>query len=402
MEFVVSSANPARQKTGALVLPVFDRRKLSAAGRTVDEATGGRIKAVLASGDFDGKAGVEWEILNPLPKNLSYQKRKGMLTVATDPGSFHGGAATHKNVFLIDNPAEDGRDFRITARVVDFHPTKAYQQATLVCWNDAANYIKLAYECGNDDATPRLTAIGETAEDASNRTDFPGITHDGELWLRMTKCGSRYYFSFSIDGKTFHEKGSLTWGNGQPEQLGFTACRPNNPNVPEIDAHFDYVEVEVAQGTDVTDSVTLSAADVTLRIAETKENAGLYFQRADLFARHGRWKQAAADLQSGLEQSPDDRLRLFQAAILHCYLNNEEEYKTYCNALVEKFGSTDDWHAAEMVAKPHLIAAEVLNREEAIEDLTNHKWPIGSCWCRAWLRCGKTSRPRPRNTSRSA
>jgi len=55
MEFTVSTANPARQKTGALVIGVFDRRKLSGLGAAVDKASEGHIKSVLASGDLDGK-----------------------------------------------------------------------------------------------------------------------------------------------------------------------------------------------------------------------------------------------------------------------------------------------------------------------------------------------------------
>jgi leucyl aminopeptidase len=56
MEFTVSTADPARQKAGALVVPVFDRRKLSEAGRAVDRAADGYLRSVLANGDLDGKA----------------------------------------------------------------------------------------------------------------------------------------------------------------------------------------------------------------------------------------------------------------------------------------------------------------------------------------------------------
>jgi len=55
MEFSVTTADPAQQKTGALVIGVFDHRKLSAVGTDIDRASDGRLGRVLASGDLDGQ-----------------------------------------------------------------------------------------------------------------------------------------------------------------------------------------------------------------------------------------------------------------------------------------------------------------------------------------------------------
>lgn len=56
METSVSSASPARRKTDALIVGVFDRRKLTDTAKAIDEASDGHLRAVLASGDMDGKA----------------------------------------------------------------------------------------------------------------------------------------------------------------------------------------------------------------------------------------------------------------------------------------------------------------------------------------------------------
>ena len=55
MDFTVTAADPARQKTGAIVLGVFDRRKLSRVGVEIDRASDGYLRRILANGDLDGQ-----------------------------------------------------------------------------------------------------------------------------------------------------------------------------------------------------------------------------------------------------------------------------------------------------------------------------------------------------------
>jgi leucyl aminopeptidase len=57
MEFKIKTGDLARHKTPCLVLGVFEKRKLTPAGETVDQASGGRLAAVLKKGDLDGETG---------------------------------------------------------------------------------------------------------------------------------------------------------------------------------------------------------------------------------------------------------------------------------------------------------------------------------------------------------
>ncbi len=57
MEFSIKSAAPEKQKTGCVVVGVFEGGKLSAPAHAVDAACGGFLKAVLAHGDLDPKPG---------------------------------------------------------------------------------------------------------------------------------------------------------------------------------------------------------------------------------------------------------------------------------------------------------------------------------------------------------
>lgn len=57
MEFHVTSGNPEKQRSGCLVIGVFEARKLSAAGKELDKASGGSLTALLHRGDIEGRVG---------------------------------------------------------------------------------------------------------------------------------------------------------------------------------------------------------------------------------------------------------------------------------------------------------------------------------------------------------
>ncbi len=56
MEFSVTTAAPKTEATDALVVGVFDRRQLSAAGVELDRASESYLQAILDTGDMDGKS----------------------------------------------------------------------------------------------------------------------------------------------------------------------------------------------------------------------------------------------------------------------------------------------------------------------------------------------------------
>jgi len=56
-EFSIKTGSPEKLRTGCVVAGVFEEHKLSASARVLDKASGGRIAAVLKSGDMNGTAG---------------------------------------------------------------------------------------------------------------------------------------------------------------------------------------------------------------------------------------------------------------------------------------------------------------------------------------------------------
>ncbi len=57
MEFSIKNGSPEKLRAGALVVGVFESRKLTAAASALDAASKGRIAEIVASGDMEGKAG---------------------------------------------------------------------------------------------------------------------------------------------------------------------------------------------------------------------------------------------------------------------------------------------------------------------------------------------------------
>src|SRR3990172_7940445 len=57
MEFIVKSGTPEKQRSGCIVVGVFESRKLSAVAHQIDEVSGGAIGAIVRRGDLDGKPG---------------------------------------------------------------------------------------------------------------------------------------------------------------------------------------------------------------------------------------------------------------------------------------------------------------------------------------------------------
>lgn len=57
MEFKVKNGDANKQRVGCVVAGIFDKRKLSAAAKQLDKASGGSITALMKRGDMDGKKG---------------------------------------------------------------------------------------------------------------------------------------------------------------------------------------------------------------------------------------------------------------------------------------------------------------------------------------------------------
>ena len=69
MEFSIKSGNPEKQRTGCVVVGIFQTRKLSPAAEAIDRASGGHLSEILHYGDMDGKLGATL-LLHKVPNML--------------------------------------------------------------------------------------------------------------------------------------------------------------------------------------------------------------------------------------------------------------------------------------------------------------------------------------------
>jgi leucyl aminopeptidase len=67
MEFSIKSGSPEKQRTGCVVVGVYEGRKLSASAQSIDDASGHYIADVLRRGDLEGKPGTTL-LLHNVPK----------------------------------------------------------------------------------------------------------------------------------------------------------------------------------------------------------------------------------------------------------------------------------------------------------------------------------------------
>jgi len=57
MEFIVKSGTPEKQRSGCIVVSVFESRKLSVVAQQIDAVSGGTISGILRRGDLEGRPG---------------------------------------------------------------------------------------------------------------------------------------------------------------------------------------------------------------------------------------------------------------------------------------------------------------------------------------------------------
>ncbi len=183
------------------------------------------------------------------------------------------------------------------------------------------------------------------------------------LWLRLARLGNHYVYASSTDGKRFVRHGLMAWGGGEPRFVGLAAIAPGDPAPPEVDVSFDFFDVQRPVGSAVVRPMDLPIVEVTEAIKRKPEDAELWFRRADLYARRGRWQEAADDLAKGLDLAPENHWHWYRSACLQLQIGNQEEYDRHCREMLRRFGETRTAHIAERVAKICLLSPDPVDTD---------------------------------------
>ena len=121
MEFSIKSGNPAKVKTGCVVVGVHEGRKLSAAAADLDKASGGYLTEILRSGDHGGRKGstlllhkvrkvaADRVLLVGLGESSEFAESPYRAAVAAAIRALEGTGATEAACYLTDLPVP-GRD----------------------------------------------------------------------------------------------------------------------------------------------------------------------------------------------------------------------------------------------------------------------------------------------------
>lgn len=145
-----------------------------------------------------------------------------------------------------------GQDFQLTTCVVGFAPTVHWQQAALLCWNDADNYVKLSFEASRENRT-EIVFLSERGGIRAERSRARLGDRPGRLWLRLIKVGDVYAVASSRDGERFEIHCLRTWKGGDPKFVGLTAIAPGDRPV-EIDVSFEFFEVATLSASETEQS----------------------------------------------------------------------------------------------------------------------------------------------------
>jgi tetratricopeptide (TPR) repeat protein len=101
------------------------------------------------------------------------------------------------------------------------------------------------------------------------------------------------------------------------------------------------------------------------------QSAGWLRFRGDLWARTGRWKEAAADFAKLIELDPTNHENYHFLAPLLVQSGDLDAYRRHCAHVVERFGKTNDPAIAERMAKDCLILPSSGAKLDAVADMAD-------------------------------
>lgn len=88
-------------------------------------------------------------------------------------------------------------------------------------------------------------------------------------------------------------------------------------------------------------------------------------------AARGNWDLALRSFNVDVSRSPDDNLAQIRLATLLAYVDDTQQYRSQCQAIISRFGTTDDPLIAERTARVCLLAPGALGELAEVSELLN-------------------------------
>jgi tetratricopeptide (TPR) repeat protein len=133
---------------------------------------------------------------------------------------------------------------------------------------------------------------------------------------------------------------------------------PDYPPAPPV--HAPLRPFQVIDVSEADKRLAQQADDALLKrlmvaVERDPENVARRWERGDWYARHGRWKEAAADYVLALERKPPDDAERWLHAAPALAAGDGPGYRRLRHAMLERFGATQDPKEAERLAKGCLV-----------------------------------------------
>ncbi len=176
---------------------------------TCGKCTAGTCAENLLAGsdEFNSTTlGSQWSFVNPDPANWSLSAVPGDLQLNTAGGSVWTTVNTAKNIVLQAVPSGS---FDIITHL-DFNPTKNYQTAGILLWQDMDNFVWLnrGY-CGP--CTPWQSMIGLSVEKAASASSPATALYTvSSMYLKLSVSAGLATGYYSVDGKIWILLGTVT------------------------------------------------------------------------------------------------------------------------------------------------------------------------------------------------
>ena len=192
---------------------------------------------LTGSDEFNSTSlGSQWSIVNQDSANWSLSTTPGSLQLTALDGDIWGATNTAKNIFLQAAPSGS---FEIVTRVT-LSPSKNYQEAYLVLWQDYDNWVRLTRTyCSGCNPTGQAVALD---------VEKGGVPTSGALatvsatttWLKLAVSGGQTTAFYSLDGGNWIQVGTST--TPSTFSVGLTATDVS-AGAPFISANFDFFHV---------------------------------------------------------------------------------------------------------------------------------------------------------------
>lgn len=173
-----------------------------------------------SAGDaFDGASvGKQWEWVRQNPSTFSLSKKQGSLTITSEPGDVSETTDNAKNMLLQSANNDWTIETKLTASRVPSQP----ENAGILAYQDDHHFVKLMFRAvikttqfgmqngpqarpGTIDLIMEENGIAKSIAFINLKQE---ITGDNALILRLTKKGSLYTASYSLDGEKYENLGT--------------------------------------------------------------------------------------------------------------------------------------------------------------------------------------------------